>query len=114
MPFSSTGKNTALDALGVTAMSLHTANPTDTGLVGELAGGSYARKAVTFNAASGGSTSMSQSQVDFDVPGGNTVSHFALWNGSNACIAYGTLSSSEAYGADGIYRLTSLTMDLNG
>lgn len=50
--FTTTAKNTMLDALTVTHASLHSADPGATG-TNELAGGSpaYARKAVTVNAA---------------------------------------------------------------
>lgn len=59
-------KALALDALAVTLASLHTAFPGVTG-ANEVTGGSYARKTVSFAAASGGSRLLSATVV-FNVP----------------------------------------------
>lgn len=74
-------KNTMLDALTVTALSLHSGFPGLTG-ANEISGGApaYARKAVTFAAASGGSRTTSAT-VTFDVPA-TTVRWVGLWNGA--------------------------------
>lgn len=75
-------KNAMLDAVTVTQMSLHSGDPGTTG-ANEISGGSpaYARKNVTLGAASGGVRSVA-SPPSFDVPGGVTISHWGLWNGS--------------------------------
>ena len=71
-------KNTMLNALTVDTASLHTAFPGLTG-ANEVSGGSpaYARKAVTFGAAAGGSRALSAA-VTFDVPA-TTVRWFGFW-----------------------------------
>jgi hypothetical protein len=71
-------KNTMLNALTVDTASLHTAFPGLTG-ANEVTGGSpaYARKAVTFAAAAGGSRALSAA-VTFDVPS-TTVRWFGFW-----------------------------------
>jgi hypothetical protein len=86
MPFSTTALNQALDALAggtpstiIAFASLHTAySATGTN---ELTGGSpaYARKAITFSAASGGSKASSTQPV-FDVPPLTTVAYVGLWS----------------------------------
>jgi len=71
-------KNTMLNALTVDTASLHTAFPGLTG-ANEVSGGApaYARKAVTFGAAAGGSRALSAA-VTFDVPA-TTVRWFGFW-----------------------------------
>lgn len=71
-------KNTMLNALSVDTTSLHTAFPGVTG-ANEVTGGApaYARKAVTFGAAAGGSRALSAA-VTFDVPA-TTVRWFGFW-----------------------------------
>lgn len=72
-------KNTMLNALTIDAASLHTAFPGLTG-ANELTGGApaYARKAVTFATAAGGTRALS-SAVTFDVPA-TTVRWFGFWS----------------------------------
>lgn len=86
MPFTGTAEAQMLDALAggaptsiVGFASLHTAYSA-TG-ANELTGGSpaYARKAITWSAASGGSKASSSSPV-FDVPPGTTVAFVGLWS----------------------------------
>lgn len=71
-------KNTMLNALNIDSASLHTGFPGLTG-ANEVTGGTpaYARKAVTFGAAAGGSRALS-SAVNFDVPA-STVRWFGFW-----------------------------------
>lgn len=73
-------KNTMLDNWGVTQLSLHTAYSSSGS--NELTGGSpaYARKNVTFSAASSGSKSASTQPV-FDVPA-TTVRWVGKWAGA--------------------------------
>ena len=77
MSITVSGKNAMLDALDVVSMSLHTAFPGTTG-ANEVTGGSYARKACTFGAASAGARTL-DSAVAFDVPAGN-VAWAGLWD----------------------------------
>lgn len=70
-------KNPMLDHLASLAVfaSLHTGDPSTTG-ANEVTGGSpaYARKAITWNAASGGALDNNANPV-FDVPSGTTVTY---------------------------------------
>lgn len=81
MSLVTTAKNTMLDALTVDTLSLHSGFPGLTG-ANEISGGApaYARKAVTFAAASGGSRATSAT-VTFDVPA-TTVRWVGLWSGA--------------------------------
>lgn len=85
MPFTPAGKNRMLDAMTgvasgspVTHASLHSAIPDDTGS-NELTGGSYARKAISYNAASGGSKAKDASNPVFDVPAATSVFFLGHW-----------------------------------
>lgn len=116
MGLSTSGRNAA--ASGVTALSgyasLHTGDPGGTG-ASEVTGGSpaYARKAVTWAAAGGGSVTTSASAT-FDVPGSTTIAYMGLWSASTGGTFYGgaALSSSETYGAQGTYALTTATVTI--
>jgi hypothetical protein len=85
MPYSTTGKNAMLNALGALATfaSLHSAYPGDSG-ASEISGGSpaYARKAKTWNAAAAGSMDDSNAPV-FDVAAGTTVAYIGFWSASS-------------------------------
>jgi len=78
MSFTVAAKNTMLNALSPDAASLHSGFPGLTG-ANEISGGApaYARKAVSFAAAAGGSRSLSAA-VTFDVPA-TTVRWFGFW-----------------------------------
>lgn len=89
MPYTNNGKNTMLDALGVTHVSAHTADPGETGL-NEVTGGTYARKSITFNPAASGNLDSSNVPV-LDIPAGTTVTHLGYWNALSA----GTLLASS-------------------
>jgi hypothetical protein len=95
------GKNVALDALGavITHVSAHTGWPGTSG-ANEASGGSYARQAVTWSAASGGSKSASN-QPEFTVNGSTPTPivyrFFAGWSASSA----GTCHHVWAIGGSG-------------
>lgn len=108
-------KNAMLDNLGtlVGFVSLHTADPGATG-TSEVTGGSpaYARKAVTWSAAASASKVTSNSPV-FDVPASTTIVFIGLWSAATGGTFYGSSSiTSETYGAQGTYTLTSETLSL--
>jgi hypothetical protein len=116
MPYSTNAKNSMLDHLGTEAVfvSLHSADPGDNG-ANELSGGSpaYARKAITWNAATGGSMDDSNVPV-FDVPAGATVLYVGLWSAVTGGIFYGAaLVTQETFGGQGTYTLTDMDLDLN-
>lgn len=75
MSLSTAAKNTMLDNQGITHLSLHSAFSSIGG--NELAGGSYARQAVTYSAASSGAKSLSMQPV-FPVPA-STVGWIGKW-----------------------------------
>lgn len=114
MSLSTSGRNAA--ATGVDGVSgyasLHTADPGTTG-ASEVTGGSpaYARQAVTWGSASGGSVSTSAA-VTFNVPAGTTIAYVGLWSAltGGTFQGGGPLSSSETYGAQGTYQLTTASI----
>lgn len=86
MPLATTGESTVLNALlAARFVSLHTADPGNTG-ANEVAGGSYARQAATFTNAGNNPTVASNSGViqypTATAPWG-TVTHFGLWSASS-------------------------------
>ncbi|MBG3877242.1 hypothetical protein FVW20_09490 [Desulfovibrio oxamicus] len=110
-------RNAMLSAVVATHLSLHSADPGDTG-ANELSGGSpaYARKAVTLGAAADGVRSVA-SLPTFDVPAGAVVSHWSLWNGSTW--AWGGpflddegLPTTEPYNNQGFYTPKEVTLPL--
>lgn len=115
MAYSNAAKNLMLDALGAVAVfaSLHTASPGTTG-ANEVSGGAYARKPITWNAASGGDLDNNANPV-FDVPASTTITHFGMWSASTAGTFYGgdVLSSTETYGAAGTYTLNDADATLS-
>lgn len=91
MGYSTNGKNVMLDQLGTVAgfASLHSAFPGNTG-ASEITGGSpaYARKAITWNAAGGG-TKSNATNPTFDVAGALTIAWLGLWSLVTAGVFYG-------------------------
>jgi hypothetical protein len=108
MPYSTAGKNKMLAAIDVTHVSLHTANPGDTG-ANEVAGGTYARIAVTENTPSGGAMDLDLAGA-FNVPAGTTITHVGYWS-STTFLGYSDITD-ETFGAAGTYTLTDADLDL--
>jgi hypothetical protein len=108
-------KNAMLDLLdedgpkAATHLSLHTADPGATG-ASEVAGGSYARQAITWNPASGGAKTIVE-KPDFQVPASTEITHFGLWNAvSGGTFRYGkALPTSETFSSPGTYTADSVT-----
>jgi len=114
MPYSILGKNLMLNALAPGFVSLHSADPGENG-ANEISGGNptYARKASTWNAASGGSMDNSNVPV-FDVPAGGKVLYVGFWSLVTGGVFYGAaLVTEENFGAQGTYTLTDADLDLN-
>ena len=114
MPYSTAGKNAMLDHLRTLAdfVSVHTGNPGDTG-ASEVSGGSYARGAITFNAASAGSID-SSAQPDINIPSGTTVTHLGFWSAATGGTFYGSGTiASETYGSAGVLSVVDANLDLN-
>jgi hypothetical protein len=109
MPYTNTGKNKMLDALGVTEVSAHTADPGEAGN-NEVTGGTYARASITYSAASGGSKSATTTP-SINIPAGTTVTHVGYWDAAGNFLGYS--AASESFTNDGTLTLTSSVMDLN-
>jgi hypothetical protein len=107
VPLTSTADNQALDALANVApstsvvgfASLHSAYSA-TG-ASELTGGSpaYARQALSWSSASGGTKSLSATPSAFNVPAGATVAFIGLWSASTAGMGANGGASAFAYTA---------------
>jgi hypothetical protein len=103
------GANRMLDGLtgGVAYVSLHTADPSTTG-TSEVSGGSpaYARKAITWTAASASATSNS-AQIVFDVPTSTTIRYLGYWSASTSGTFYGSriLDTAQTFSSQGTYTL---------
>lgn len=108
------GQNAAAD--GVAAIGTHLAlfNGDPEGAGSELSGGApaYARKAITYAAASGGSRAASSVPFAFDIPAGATVTHWAIYTAITAgtLVLAGTLTS-ETFAGQGVYNVNTLTLD---
>ncbi len=103
---SSLGEDAALTGItgSVSYFACCTGSPgTTTSIANEVSGGSYARQAITFAAASAGSVASSDSQ-SVPIPASTTVSYFGLCSavsgGSNYYIG-GSLTSSQTFSTAG-------------
>ena len=108
-------KNAAVDFLTgrISHISLHTADPGSTG-TSEATGGSpaYARKAVSWSAASAGAASVT-SPPTFDAPAG-TYAWLGLWSASSGGTYRGKIQiPSQTLAAQGTVPLAGVTYDLN-
>jgi len=109
--FADASKNVMLDQFGTTYgfVSLHTGDPSTTG-ANEATGGSpaYARKAITWSAASAGSKAASNSPV-FDVPAG-TYYYMGFWTLSSG----GTWAGYVPLGSTARRAISVVAADLAG
>lgn len=115
MGLNSTALNAMLDALGalITHLSLHT-DVVGSGSGNEVTGGSpaYARKSVTWNAASGGNLDNSNTSV-FDVPASTTIRRVGFFSASSGGTYYGDADiADETYGSQGTYTVTDADITL--
>jgi len=89
--------------------SAHTADPGATGILNELTGGSpaYARKAITWAAASDAAPSIKALAATFpvfDVPAGSTVSFIGFWTLVSGGTYGGCIDvTDEAFAGQGTY-----------
>ncbi|HET9667357.1 MAG TPA: hypothetical protein VFP09_11390 [Desertimonas sp.] len=112
-----TARNLMLDALAASCLraALHTGDPGAANAAdNEVTGGSpaYARKAITWAAASAGSMDETTSPV-FDVPASTTVSWVSYWNTGGTVRYLKKNVTDEVFGAQGTYTLTDTDFDLN-
>ena len=113
MPITTDGKNEGLDALA--ALADYAALFSDDAATTEISGGTpaYARKALTWGAASGGVVAITN-EPEFDVPAGATVravGFMTLLTGG-VLLAYHNVTD-ESFGAQGTYTLTAASMTLS-
>jgi len=116
MALEDSGKNIALDALVATTLwtSLHSGFPATIGPGNELAGGApaYGRQGTTWDSASGGAVAMTGTEV-FDIESGDTVSGVGICTlETGGAIHGGADLTDEAFGAQGTYTLTALTITI--
>jgi hypothetical protein len=101
------GKNLLLEGLpvGVDFVSLHTADPGISGSV-EVSASPYARKAISWAAATSGSIS-SASTIVFDVPGSTTIEFLGYWSAVTSGTFYGSraLDTAQTYATPGTYTI---------
>jgi hypothetical protein len=107
--------NVMLDHLGtlITYYSLHT-DIVGSGSGGEVTGGSpaYARKAATWNTASGGLMDNSGTAV-FDIPAGTTVKRLGFFSAITSGTYYGDAElTDEVFAGQGTYTLTDADINL--
>jgi hypothetical protein len=108
-------RGTAFTPPSTVYVSLHTADPGETG-ANELTGGGYSRKPVTFNAPSGGSMTNS-ADIDFPNMPAATITHVALWDAASAgnCLWTGALTAPKTTNAGDTFRIPAgqLTVSLD-
>jgi hypothetical protein len=116
--YDTTARNIGVDAIAALGLrwALHTADPGGANSASnEVTGGSpaYARKAVAWNAASGGIATQN-GDVVFDVPA-TTVAWVSLWNTAGTVRYLKKQVTSEVFAAQGTYTIkgTTSTLDLN-
>lgn len=109
----------AFTAPAAVYVGLHTGSPLDDNSgANEVSGGSYARKAATFAAASGGSAS-TNATVTFDAATANwgTITHIALYDASTAgnLLFHGAVTTSKTIETGDTFQISSgnLTISLD-
>lgn len=117
--YDTTARNAMVDGLAAlaTRWACHTGDPGGANSASnEVTGGSpaYARKAVAWNAASGG-VATQNGDVVVDIPAGTTVSWVSLWNTAGTVRYLKKDVTDEVFGAQGTYTIkgTTSTLDLN-
>lgn len=109
-----TEENQALATTNWAYVSLHTADPGTTG-ASEVSGGTYARVAATWNAASGGAVTNSGA-LSVNLPASTTASYFGIWSAVTAGTYYigGALSPSVTTGASaGVVSIASAALSVS-
>jgi len=96
-------------------LSLHTADPTDAGTGAEVSGGSYARQAITFNAAhaTAGTIDNSSAEEFTNMPA-CTVTHIGVWDHASAgnLLFFGAVSASKTVTSGDTISLAAGSLDI--
>lgn len=112
MPVTTAVLNAAADgAVAILGFaSLHTADPEPSG-GNEVAGGGYARQAITWNAATGAVSGLNGT-LSFDGPASGAATHLGLWSAVSAGTFRGSspLTGDQAFNASGEYTVTDITV----
>lgn len=112
MPFTTSAKNTMLGSIAPTHVSLHSADPGQTG-TSELTGGAYARVAGTFNAAAAGARALNE-DVTLNVPASTTVAFVGYWTAITGGTFLGSFDVvNEVYASAGTYVVTATGTSLS-
>lgn len=103
-------RNTSYTSPTTVYVGLFTTDPTDAGTGTEVAGGSYARTAVTFGAPSNG-VATNNADVTFPTATGNwgTVTHVGIHDASTTgnLLYHSSLTASKTIGTGDIFKITS-------
>jgi len=109
MPLTSSGESTVLTPLLASRfVSLHTADPGNTG-INEVTGGAYVRMAATFaNAGSNPTVASNTTAIQYPTATAawGTVTHFGLWSAASggSFLGYNSVVTPKAIGIDDIAR----------
>jgi hypothetical protein len=103
-------RNTSYTSPTTVYVGLFTTDPTDAGSGTEVAGGSYARTAVTFGAPSNG-VATNNADVTFPTATGTwgTVTHVGIHDASTTgnLLYHSSLTASKTIGTGDIFKITS-------
>lgn len=109
MPLATTGESTVLNALlAARFVSLHTADPGNTG-ASEVAGGAYARQSATF-VNSGNNPTVAANNAVIQYPTATalwgSITHFGLWSAASggSFIAWSPVTTPKTIDVDDIAR----------
>jgi len=107
------GKNRMLDALGVTHVSAHSADPLEAGANELPLGGAYARQPIDYAASAGGNLSSSNIPViSFDAA--NVVGYLGYWDALTGGTFLGSSQiTEETFANAGTLTLNNSDLDLN-
>lgn len=108
-------RNTAYTSPTTVYVGLFTSDPTDAGSGTEVSGGSYARKAMAFNAPSNGASTNSGA-VEFDQATGNwgTITHFALFDAltTGNMLYHGALTTSKVIETGDVFKFATASVSV--
>jgi len=105
-------RNVAFTSPTSVYVSLHSADPGETG-ANEISGGSYVRKVAAFTAAASGATETSATLTWSDMPA-VTLTHVAIWDASTAgnCLWVGALSSAKVVNSGDTFQMAAGDLDV--
>lgn len=105
-------RNQAFTPPATVYASLHTADPGETG-ASEASGGSYARQAITWNAAASGSMT-NNGAINFTVMPAATITGIGIWDAaSNGNFLWGGTTTSKTTNAGDTYQIPSAALTVS-